>query len=269
MKPGPMLTAVRRNIAQRLGFYPPAGALRVFDDDLFLVSYPKSGNTWVRFLIGDLASRAEYVDFINIERIVPDIYQNREFLLWTIPRPRILKSHECFDSRYRRVIYLVRDPRDVLISYYHYKVMMGDIDSSTPLELYAERFLDGEDRFGSWQEHAESWLNSTADHRDFLLIRYEDLLSDPVTHLSRVAQILGIQRDKTALSAVVARYTVDKMRRLENQQWQRWNPLKGKRAGDQFVRSGTSGSWQRELPSSVARELEIRWGRTMERLGYL
>ena len=85
-------------------------AFQVFSDDIFLVSYPKSGNTWTRFLLGNLMNPNDCITFANVERKVPDIYAESKMTLKKTPRPRLIKSHECFDPRYRRVIFIVRDP---------------------------------------------------------------------------------------------------------------------------------------------------------------
>src|SRR5437868_9727768 len=101
----------------------PAGRnLKVLTDDVFVVSYPRSGNTWTRFLIANLISPEDPATFANIEQKLPDIYRHSQRQLLQSPRPRMLKSHEAFDSRYKKVIYIVRDPRDVSVSGYHYRI---------------------------------------------------------------------------------------------------------------------------------------------------
>src|SRR5437016_6350421 len=101
--------ALRRTIAEH--------KVEVFPDDIFLVSYPRSGNTWTRFLIGNLIYPDQPVTFANIESRIPEIYFNPDRVMRRLPCPRILKSHECFQPLYRHVIYIVRDPRDVAISF--------------------------------------------------------------------------------------------------------------------------------------------------------
>src|SRR5512135_2277356 len=79
--------------------------------DLFLVSYPKSVNTWLRFILANLMHPDMSVTFSNIEQLAPDIYQHSSNELKGVRDPRALKSHEYFDPRYKKVIYIVRDPR--------------------------------------------------------------------------------------------------------------------------------------------------------------
>src|SRR5271167_4340481 len=71
--------------------------ITVFPDDVFPTSYPRSGNTWTRFLGRNLVNPDEPVTLLNVERLVPDMYKHSDRALRRRPRPRILKSHQCFD----------------------------------------------------------------------------------------------------------------------------------------------------------------------------
>jgi len=104
-----------------LGLHSPGRNLAVFPDDTFLVSFPKSGNTWARFLIANLVRPNEKIDFSNVNRVIPgpEVTSNRD--LMRVPRPRIVKSHQYFDPRYKQVIYIARDPRDVVVSQYYFQ----------------------------------------------------------------------------------------------------------------------------------------------------
>src|SRR5581483_9049836 len=101
-----------------LGTRPAGRGVTVLPDDVFIVSYLRSGSTWSRFLLGNLVHENHTVTFANLDRFVPSIVAVPDHRLRKLPR--VIKSHECFDPRYPRVIYMVRDPRDVAVSFYHY-----------------------------------------------------------------------------------------------------------------------------------------------------
>src|SRR4051812_30861661 len=87
----------------RTGFNLQCGRnISVLPDDTFIVSYPRSGNTWTRFLIGSLFFK-EPITFESLEEKVPDIYQHSNKALLRVARPRILKSHEYFEPKYGKV----------------------------------------------------------------------------------------------------------------------------------------------------------------------
>ena len=59
--------------------------ITIFPDDVFLTSYPRSGNTWTRFLIGNLVHQNEEVTFLSVERLVPDMYKHSDRVLRNLP----------------------------------------------------------------------------------------------------------------------------------------------------------------------------------------
>ena len=97
--------------------------LTVFPDDVFLVSYPRSGNTWMRFLVGNLLYQETPVTFANIEARLPEIYfQSRPRAARLAPATPAEKAMKSFSRTIRGAIYIVRDPRDVAVSFYHHNV---------------------------------------------------------------------------------------------------------------------------------------------------
>ncbi|MGA9498062.1 MAG: sulfotransferase domain-containing protein [Terriglobales bacterium] len=241
----------------------------VFPDDTFLVSYPKSGNTWVRFLLANLIYPNETVGFANINHLLPAPGVLSKRFLRKLPRPRILKSHETFDVRFRKVIYLVRDPRDVAVSEYHFDLKKRYIEPDVTLEQFVKRFIAGEtSSYGSWWEHAASWIGARHGNPAFLLVRYEDLLSDPLGETGKIAEFLGIQAGRERLQAAVDRSSADRMRKLEKQQADQWTGTKNTRQEIPFVRAAKSGGWKETLPSRSVEEIEVAWSPLLNFLGY-
>ena len=186
-----------------------------------------------------------------------------------MPRPRIIKSHECFDPRYPRVVYIVRDPRDVVLSQYHYHRKLRKIEDDSPLETFVTRFLAGETcPHGSWGQNIATWLYTSEGSPRFLLLRYEDLIADTAKELSKVAKFLQFPAGPELIAQAVERSSADRMRSLEKVQTDKNGLVKGSRKDLSFVRAAGSGGWRSELPASMVARIESAWGPLMKHLGY-
>ena len=244
--------------------------LAVYPDDTFIVSYPKSGNTWTRFLIANLLQPDKPITLVDMDRIVPDRYgQTRQFFN-TLPRPRFIKDHGAFNPLYKNVIYIVRDPRDVVISGYHFMIKGERLEEGYTLERFVHRFAkEAKSPYGSWGENVASWMATRGDRPRFLLLRYEDMLAQPSRELGKVASFLGLEASPDRLAQAVERGSADSMRKLEKMHGDKWAQTKNmKRKDIPFVRSATSGGWRSVLPASAVAEIESTWGPLMMRLGY-
>lgn len=266
-----MILGRLKDAARALFRVPTAGRnIVVLEDDIFVVSYPKSGNTWVRFLVANLMGARGGVDFSNIEKLVPDIYQHTNEKLLRHPRPRVLKSHEYLDLRYPRVIYLVRDPRDVVLSYFHHVKKFLRIERQQSIDEFVESFIAGRlDSYGSWGQHVGTWRLAKRGETDFLVIRYEDLQTDPETELAKIAVHVGINVDREMILSCLQLCDFDRMKEMELDHGKHWQPLANTHKSMPFIRKGRSGGWREELEPELTRRIESAWGELMSDLGYL
>jgi hypothetical protein len=252
--------------------------LTVLPDDVFIVSYPRSGNNWTRFLIGNLIRSDEPVSFVNLEARVPEIYFHSDRQLRRVPGPRVFKSHEAFDPRYANSIYIVRDPRDVAVSNYHHNLRSGNLQDGVSLDEFVPRFIAAEfdSKWGSWRDHVVSWLATRKDQPGFLLVRYEDMKNATADELVRVAAFLTerwnrhISSSPEVLQRVIELSSPERMRALEQEQGRQWLGSLADRNKKSYlaVRAAVAGGWKSALSASSVAAIESAWADVMTSVGY-
>jgi hypothetical protein len=264
-----MIKQLKAGVKRAFGLHPPRRGLLILPDDIFLVSFPKSGNTWTRFLLANLRFPDQPITFANIDKLVPDPTSASKKEFDQMPRPRIIKSHECFDPRYPRVVYIVRDPRDVVVSQYHYHRKLRKIEDDSTIETFVTRFLAGETcPHGSWGQNVSTWLAASEGSPRFLLLRYEGLVAETTRELAKVVAFLHLRSSPDQITQAVERSSADHMRKLEKAQTDKNGLTKGSRKDLSFVRAAVPGGWRAELPAPMVARLEAAWGPLMQRLGY-
>ena len=266
-----MIYGIKTVVKYALGIDIAGRNFAVYPDDTFVVSYPRSGNTWTRFLIANLVHPDKDVSFANIEKLIPDTSSQSNHALKTTPRPRIIKTHEYFDHRYPKTIYIVRDPRDVVLSYYDFQRKYMQIDDAYPLEQYVDDFVNGKlisIGWGTWGENVASWIYTRGKRNNFLLMRYEDMMKDTERELKRISEFLDIPADPKRLRHAVESSSADRMRALEKLEEDNWVATKNRRKDIPFVRVAKSGGWHTALPAGCVQQIENAWGGLMTPLGY-
>lgn len=176
----------------------------VEDKDVFLVSYPRSGNTWVRFMLLQARPAFHNEDFTRIQEIIPDMHG--EFPWHSCERTRIVKSHLTYWQPFRRVIYLVRNGRAATFSNWRYQVAEGKYTGSF------EDFVTKSHWPSTWSDHVNGWTRARETQ---LIVRYEDLVADPATQLRRMIDVIGWEISDLRIQEIVASSTKDRMRQLE------------------------------------------------------
>jgi len=233
---------------------------RIYPDDVFLVSYPRSGNTWVRQMIALLKHPNLDLTKEEVDNYVPDPYYDQKAMNCVV-RPRVIKSHEPYTSDYPRVIYLYRDGRDCMASWY---------DMETKLAHYRGSFNDfvlgclsnSYGRWGSWQDHVRSWILMQRD-TPILKVQYETLFENPCQGLRDIAGFLRIPiGDDQVNRAIIGSRREVRQLFLRSNRPEIWR--KGFRGG---VKGGP-GKWKEVFSDNL---LEVYWkyaGDVMEKLGY-
>ena len=240
-------------------------------DDVFLCEYPRSGGSWLRFMLCEILT-GEPSEFGNVNhayRLVGFHFSARGVLSGS---GRLIGTHEIFRPAYHKVLYLVRDVRDVAISHFRREWHMGVV--STTFDAYLERIMNGPKRHGSWPAHVASYLDSDLPKTDrFLLLRYEDLRQNTADALTRVIDFLGARPDREAIGRAINNNSLDAMRAKEDRAHTqdahgRMTPPRSSRAEGRFVHKGEVAGWVGKLTAAQLDLVDRRAGQILLRLGY-
>jgi len=233
----------------------------VFQDrDVFLISYPRSGNTWLRYLLANLLHPESEWHIANLNLAIPDLHQEtRDDYIES--QPRIFKSHSPYCSDYSRVIYLCRDGRDVSLSYYDLRKKKG-LFKNNFYEFLLE-MLQGKMPFGSWQDHIQSWV-FLSHQIPLLLIKYEKLYEDTIETLRMFGNFLGIGWNDCQIETAIKKSTLEKQKKdfYKYKYTSHW--AKGFRGGIK----GAPGKWREVFTDELNQVFWEYAGNISEKLGY-
>lgn len=241
-------------------------------DDVVIVSYPRSGSTWLRFIMAHLIkdmipNGPPEVDFSTLSLTVPAISElsgSAGIDFEALPSPRIMRSHSRYSHKFPRVIYLMRDGRDVLVSFYYYFKKMDGFNDT----LY--EFLCGAARkvkFGEWDEHVNSWIYQNHSLSNLCLVRYEDILCDPFREVGKLVHFIGLHPTAEQIRKAIEKSSFDKMKQIEEKKG--LGPILDK--GDpqiRFIRKGGSSNWREYLGEKEKALIKERYGNALIRAGY-
>jgi hypothetical protein len=231
--------------------------------DVVLDEYPKSGGTWVAFMLGEVLF-GRPVDFENQEVLVPAVGRHAGLAPSLPGSGRFLRSHEPYRSEYRKAIYLVRNIADVAVSYFN---NLRWLRIEVSFKEFLPALLTGRvDGYGTWASHVESWLDASVGSGEILVVRYEELRTSPEELLLSMADFLGVEADQDRIRSAVANNSLERMR--EKQERARDSVFTDRDPASDFVRKGAVGDSASWMDPEDEHLIARYAGATLERLGY-
>jgi hypothetical protein len=172
-------------------------------DDVFIVTYPRSGTTWMQMILYQLTTDGE-ISFPHIAEFCPWfeklVRSARGFELR--PSPRLFKSHLSYPKIPKgecKYIYVARDGKDVALSYYHLYCRYNGYEGT--FDEFFERFLKGKVAFGSWFKHVKGWWLHRHDP-NVLFLTYEELTRDIESCIRKIADFCDWELSPEKLARV-------------------------------------------------------------------
>ncbi|MEM6486713.1 MAG: sulfotransferase domain-containing protein [Pseudomonadota bacterium] len=269
---------------------------------VWLASYPKSGNTWMRIFLAnylfnpDTPMPINQVHRIGIGDAVPKTYAKvadrpidpSDPRQTVALRPRVLasiagnnadinfvKTHNARTKAFgvdlipahltHSAIYIMRHPLDVACSFARHYAQT--IEETIAAFDRADHSIIGDSNsvpqfLGSWAEHVRGWTR----HRDFpvLLLRYEDLLARPHEEFARVVQHIGAPMDEERLDRAVRFSSFDEVSAQEAKH----GFIERSPGSERFFHSGGSGAWRDTVPDALASRFAAANAKAMSLRGY-
>lgn len=236
-----MKNIIKDDLLLRVWHYA-IGLIGLKKDDVWLASFPKAGSTWIRFILANIVylseEREEYLDYHYVAQAMPAIGRSNLLKSWRQKSlPRFIKTHQPYRpaifSIPRRVVYIMRDPRDVMVSYYHFVKAR----KNNPFSGSFSEFIR-HPRYGlaSCIDHYFSWMPIT----DYT-IHYEKMKKDAFAEMKNAFQVLNIEFKDDILRQAIENSSLERMRSAQKK-----SGLPGKERFDKsflVARKGITGQW--------------------------
>ncbi|NXB11532.1 ST1C1 Sulfotransferase, partial [Cnemophilus loriae] len=231
-------------------------------DDVLIATYAKAGTTWTQEVV-DMVQQNGDTEKCKRETT----YKRHPFLEWfmteppsarysglelaeAMPSPRTIKTHlpvqllpPSFWEQNCKIIYVARNAKDNLVSYYHFHRMNKGLPDPGTWEEFVEKFMTGKVLWGSWYDHVKGWWKAKDKHR-ILYLFYEDMKENPKREIQKIAKFLEKDLSQEVLNKIVHNTSFEVMK--ENPMANYTKDFQGimDHSISPFMRKGTVADWK-------------------------
>ncbi|XP_041129030.1 sulfotransferase 1 family member D1-like [Polyodon spathula] len=251
---------------------------RARSDDLLIATYPKAGTTWTQEIVdlilndGDAEKcrRApthkrmpflEMFPLVSLESGVSDLDK--------MPSPRVIKTHlpiqlvpQSFWDNNCKVIYMARNAKDSVVSYFHFDRMNRIQPDPGPWDQYLHKFMHGQLGWGYWYDHVKGYWREKETKR-ILYLLYEDMKENPRDEVIRVMRFLERSLPDDIINRIVelTSFSVMKENPMANSSTVPYSVFD--RSVSTFMRKGEVGDWQNHFSPEESRLFDEHYEKMM------
>uniref|UniRef100_A0A670IL84 Sulfotransferase n=1 Tax=Podarcis muralis TaxID=64176 RepID=A0A670IL84_PODMU len=228
---------------------------QLLDDDIVNAAYPKSGTHWMAEVLSLIQSQGDpsWVQNVPLGERAPWIELDEDLKIALKNPPRLLTTHlpfqlfpKSFLHSKAKVVYTLRDPRDAMVSVYHFIKGFKELKDLGTMEEFMESFLSGEVAYGSWFDHVKGWVEMK-DRANIFFNTYEELKQDLRGSVQKICHFLGKELNSQQIDSVVENASFHKMKdnKMSNFSTTPENIFDQTKA--KLLRKGICGDWKNHL----------------------
>ncbi|XP_037533054.1 sulfotransferase 2B1-like [Nematolebias whitei] len=243
------------------------------DDDILVVTYPKSGTTWMKEILtlvlnsGDLTLFQTIPCWLRVPHIEMKAMAKH---MEQLASPRSLSTHFLYNmmpsslhTSKAKVIYVMRNPKDILVSSYYFHQMANFLEDPGTLDEFMDKFLKGRVFYGKWTDHVKSWKCAELGDR-IMFITYEEMIQDLPASVTRISNFLCHNLSEDAIPKIAEYCSFKSMKDNKMSNYSTLPKETMDHDKSPFMRKGIAGDWKIHLnseqqtlfTSAIRKELE-------------
>lgn len=235
------------------------GDVKAREDDVMLVAYPKCGFNWMVGVVRKIMAEATGK---NMESKMPPLIEffgpDGIKVMDETPSPRFLGTHmhpdnipSSFYTKKTKMLVIFRNPKDTLVSFYHFSNNNPVLPSGQSWESFYNNFMSGDVPWGSYFEHALAW-DKKMDDPNVMVVTYEELKQDLSEGIRQISAFFGFALTEAQVQQIAEGSTFSAMKQ---------SSANAHALGNIIFRKGEVGDWKNHFTPEQSREMDAAFNK--------
>ncbi|KAM4694234.1 sulfotransferase 6B1-like [Discoglossus pictus] len=227
------------------------------EDDILLVTYPKSGTNWAIFLMYDMIHSVYNQDPPAMMPMIEFKGQDKIEKLKQAPSPRVLSTHLNYDlipksffQKKTKMLVVFRNPKDTAVSLFHFYNSNPGLPTYSSWDTYFQDYISGNVVWGSYFDHAVAWNKHINDEGVFI-ITFEDMKKDLDATVKNISDFFGFSLTKNQIQHIAEKGTFESMKERSKETHGEYGQI--------IFRKGVVGEWKMYFSEAQSQEIDAKY----------